>query len=131
MRRSTRQLAAWIAGFAILFGALAPTVARAMAAWSGGGAAWTEICTSAGLVRAAVPAGDEAPADSGSGRSRFGGIDCPYCLHHADSLPAPAAARVFVAAEACSQHAPPAAWRQPRPIHAWASAQPRAPPLVS
>jgi hypothetical protein len=129
MRPATRHLAAWIAGLAVLIGALAPTMARAMAASHGDAAAWTEICTGAGMVRVALPA-DSAPDESGSG-SGVAGIDCPYCQTHADSFALPPAPRAVVPAAALFRALPELAYSSPRPLFAWAASRPRAPPPVS
>jgi ABC-type amino acid transport substrate-binding protein len=128
MRPATRRLAAWIAGLAVLFGALAPTLARAMAAGPGD-AAWTEICTGAGMVRVAVPA-DSAPDESGSG-SGVAGIDCPYCQTHAGSFALPPAPRAVVPVAELFRPLPELAYSSPRPLFAWAASRPRAPPSVS
>jgi hypothetical protein len=129
MRTATRRFAAWVALLAVLFGAAAPTFARAMAAWQGDNAAWTEICTSAGMVRIAVPAGD-APEGSGNGGIAVDG-DCPYCLMQACSPALPGAARLALPAAEPFRPLPELAYRSPRPLFAWATAQPRAPPFAS
>jgi len=130
MRRSTRRLVAWIAGFAVLFGAAAPTLARALAAWQQDGKiAWTEVCTSTGWVRIEVPASNP-PDDSRKGNPASG-LDCPYCLRHAGSFTLPGTLRLAVPAVEPFHPLPELAYHSPRLLFAWAAAQPRAPPLAS
>jgi len=78
----------WIAILAIVTSVLAPVAARGMAAWSGSGSPWDEICTSLGLTKAAPSAADRTPAlptlpEGTAGRA------CPDCLPSAspDALP--------------------------------------------
>ncbi|HEX4325561.1 MAG TPA: DUF2946 domain-containing protein [Burkholderiales bacterium] len=120
----TRRFAAWLATFAILLAALAPTVSHAMAAVRGG-ASWVEICTATGPALVKVAA-EQVPA-KGGGTSHFD--HCPFCSIHAGAagLP-PAAAALPVATGAYAL--PELFLRAPRPLFAWAAGQPRAPPAA-
>lgn len=90
---------------------------------------WTEICTALGarLVRV----GDAAP---GSSAPKLPGEHllqhCPYCSLHATGglPPAPASPLVL---PALSFGLPERFYSAPATLHAWASAQPRAPPRIS
>lgn len=67
----------WIAILAIVTSVLAPVAARSMAAWSGSGSPWDELCTSLGLTKAASSAADRSPALPA--QSEAAGA-CPDCL---------------------------------------------------
>lgn len=72
----------------LVFGALAPTVSRALVS---GGSGWIEVCSAAGSRW--VKLGNSANADGSSapaGISAAGG-DCPYCRlqHELPALPTP------------------------------------------
>lgn len=124
-RHTTRRLLLWIAALAVLMAALAPAVAQALV--SGNGAAWVEVCTAQGARWISV---DDA-GDPSTTKAMHGLEHCPYCslqLPTADLPPTPPAALpapVRVAAF------PPAFAAAPRTLHAWVSAQPRAPPTCA
>jgi hypothetical protein len=121
-----RRFAAWLANFAILLAAFAPTVSHAMAA-ARGGASWVEICTTAGPAIVKLN-GDQAPnAPKNAPASHL--EHCPFCFPHAGAAglpPAVAALPVTVGSYAL----PELFYRAPRPLFAWAAGQPRAPPAV-
>ena len=107
--------------------ALVPTVSRAMS-FVQGGSAWAEICTPQGMRTVLVDGGatdDNMPATAAAG------ADCPYCslCGHLAALP-PASPSVLppMVAEAA---VPTLFLQAPRTLFAWASAQPRAPPVLS
>jgi len=132
VRRSIRirHIAAWIACFAILLAALAPTVSRILAATCDAPLARAEICATHGDEMAqeedhsahhsSAPAGKELHFDH-----------CPFCATHAgsfglapvDALPLPEASGAPML--------PPLFYQSPRPLFAWATPQPRAPPAHS
>ena len=126
--RLHRRLTAWIALVAMLAFALLPTLSRAMA-FAGGSPAWAEICTPQGLKRVSLagdPAADSAPAQADTHLDACALCSlategtAPLPSSHADaalplgSAPTP---RLFLQAAAT--------------LHAWRSAQPRAPPSGS
>jgi hypothetical protein len=123
MAQRTRRFAAWLASFAILLAALAPTVSHAMAA-ARGGASWVEICTATGPALVKI-ADEQVPARNSTAHFEH----CPFCSAHAGAagLP-PAATALPVAAGA---HALPQLFlRAPRSLFAWDPAQARAPPAA-
>ncbi|WP_194711049.1 DUF2946 domain-containing protein [Noviherbaspirillum soli] len=128
-------MAAWLAMFAVVIASVAPTISHALA-------------QSAQLSHAQIQIADEgAPedlcstdADADADHAHAGGHGpapspalhlehCPFCHLHADALQVPVVALPIL----------PIATRPSRPLlfflapsllHAWRSAQPRAPPAV-
>lgn len=129
MHVARRKFTAWLVSIALLFVALGPAFAHVSSAWAGDAAAWSEICTSQGLVRA-----DDAGAQSGDDAGSSGAhtrAHCPCCLtQHADVV-VPATTHVlapsgeFARVHVCS------AWFLPSPSPAWSPSRPRGPPAVS
>jgi hypothetical protein len=113
---------AWLALFALT---LLPSLTRVANAATQGG--WVEVCSAQGM-RWVAPDGtlsERGPA----GQSASHGEHCPLCGSGAIASPTavvvPALPRfkdVFIA---------PLFLHAPRPLFAWSSAQPRAPPLIS
>jgi hypothetical protein len=124
--RRPGRLATWIAIFAILLAALAPSVARALSSPQKA-MPWTDICS----VGGPQVAHDAAPA-SGSGQHEGMGLKhCPFCLTHAGQFALPAVTPdVFPTADSCVEAFPPSA-AIPSPRFIRAAAQPRAPPAHS
>ena len=95
-----RRLSAWIAIFAMVLAALAPTVSRALARGAAGPVAWTEVCTASGVQWVDLDSATSAVSGEPGGRQpAHNPLDhCPFCLLAAERLgPAPdAAARFFV-----------------------------------
>lgn len=90
-RRRLRAIS-WIALFALMMSMFAPVASRAMAAWSGAGSPWDELCTGLGLKNASsqsVARGSEQPADSDGVRMQD---ECPYCLPSAQPVSLPSQA---------------------------------------
>ena len=121
------RLTAWIAMFAILLAALAPSVARALSSPQQQAMPWSDICAVAGTQ--AVH--DAAPL-SGSGQDNGAAFGhCPFCLSHAGQFVLPTAALYCLpAADASAGFFTPSA-AAPSPRFVRASAQPRAPPAAS
>jgi hypothetical protein len=119
---SVRRLTSWLAVFAILLAALAPTVSRALAAsgWDG----WVEICSSAGPAFVKLPdAGKPAQKDGVASHLD----NCPFCGNHAAAAGLPPS-EVVLPSSAARDVLPELFYRAPSPLFAWASSQPRAPP---
>ena len=124
-RRTHRRLTSWIAAFAILLASLAPALSHAVA--SATGSSWIEVCTAQGSkwIQADDDGTERAPA---SGHV----LDhCPYCSLHAPTVGLPPAAHAALLPSGLSHVVPLAYLYAPRTLHAWVSAQPRAPPLFS
>ena len=120
IRRLFRQ-ATWLAIFAMLGLALAPTVSHALDA-SGPGNPWAEICSVAGGQVMA----DEAAGARGDAGAHLG--HCPLCGHLGTAPALPASPSTIVALLDGADYLPAAFAELPRPRFAWAAAQPRAPP---
>jgi Protein of unknown function (DUF2946) len=129
--RRFRALTSWIACFAILLSALGPTLSHAFGA--GKPANWIEICTVTGakLIRADGSEVAKADATGKSGSDSPGAHlkHCPYCSTHATVLGLPPAAPAGLTLDSLAFHVPDLFLTAPRTLFAWASAQPRAPPL--
>jgi hypothetical protein len=123
-----RHLQSWafIAIFAVLGMAMAPAVSHAVMAASG--VQWTEICSTTGSRW--VPVDSSAEQTPGTPASVVDMSKCPVCCHlgHSAGLPpAPLAVLNFIG----GSHAVPALFlHAPRPLFAWAAAQPRGPPAL-
>lgn len=125
--RAHRRLVTLIAVFAILVGSLAPVVSRVLA--GGGPTEMAEYCTADGTVM--VMLDDRDGHDGHTGGSSSGGHPfehCPYCSSHAPALDLPPVAMVVRLVPGLSDAPPPARLFAPRTLHAWLTAQPRAPP---
>ena len=105
---STR-LASWIAIAAIVFSALAPTIAHAFPAKNTPQTLWQELCTAQGtrlIANDAIPGsigqpGSQIPTRPSHDKMGMHFEHCPYCFSHAGSvgLPSATASLVFVATE--------------------------------
>jgi hypothetical protein len=123
--RAHRRLTSWIAALAILLAALAPALSHALA--SATGTNWIEICTTQGSkwIQAGEDGTERAPASSHLLEH------CPYCTLQAPALGLPPATLLDPLPLRLSHAVPLAFLSAPRTLHAWVSAQPRAPPLFS
>ncbi len=130
--RTTRRFAAWLAMLAMVFGALAPTVAHALVVDnSKGGPDWVQVCSASGMVWVHTDAIEGAATD---GPGENGGetllADAPrHCplfnLHGTAGLP-PAPLQPLVLALRAGQ--PPAPDQPALAAAYWPAAQSRAPP---
>ena len=127
LRAHLRSLS-WLALAAMLALALLPSVSHALRFAQGDPQSLAEICTPQGMRTVLVDGGatdDNMPATAAAG------ADCPYCslCGHLAALP-PASPSVLppMVAEAA---VPTLFLQAPRTLCAWASAQPRAPPVLS
>lgn len=130
LRHQLRQLS-WIAFVAIFGLALAPTISHALAHGQGD-SAYTEICTPQGMKRllldaSGAPASDPAPATAASHLDH-----CPLCGLGGQTPALPPAQPLLQPGDlGLSQALPTLFLQAPRPLFAWAAAQPRAPPLTA
>ena len=123
--RAHRRLTSWIAVLAILLASLAPALSHALATATG--TSWVEICTTQGSkwIQAGEDGSERSPASAHV-------LDhCPYCSLHAPTLGLPPATLLGQLPLQLSHEVPRAFLFAPRTLHAWLSAQPRAPPLFS
>lgn len=103
------RLASWIALAAIVFSALAPTIAHAFPAKNTPQILWQELCTAQGtklIANGAIPGsigqpGSQIPTQPSQDKMGMHFEHCPYCFSHAGSvgLPPATASLVFVATE--------------------------------
>ncbi|WP_428422631.1 DUF2946 domain-containing protein [Methylibium sp.] len=113
---------------ALLGLALVPTLSRALAAGDASGP-WAEFCSVTGIQ----PLADSAPSDPDSDPARGAKhLDhCPLCGHHCNMLALPPAQVGSVPLLVAASDRPALFYLAPRPLFAWTSAQPRAPPVLS
>ncbi len=132
---TSRRWQIWIAVFAVLLNALAPSISHAVAAARGQGPAW-EICRADGsrygapasAAFAAYAAAEQPDAPPSAYKA---GEHCAYCLPHAgDFALAPAMAPAAAAFGRQPPH-PFLFYRSPRPLAAWSAARPRGPPALA
>jgi hypothetical protein len=125
----TRRFAAWIACFAILLAALAPSISQAVAnAKQASGSGWAEICSVAGIRFVQV---DDGAADEKSGGKAMQMEHCAFCSTHAGSVGLPPASPVLPLLVASGTAIFPSLYYQsPSPLFIWSTAQSRAPPTL-
>lgn len=125
LRHRLRRLS-WIACLAIFGLALAPTISHALA-HATGTSAWAEVCTPQGTKLVALDEAGSGPVTPAAGG---GHLDhCPLCgLGSSPVAPPPVMVPVTLLID-LGNATPPLFLRAPRPLFAWAAAQPRAPPL--
>lgn len=122
-KRTARSFTAWIALLAVLLGALAPALSHALSR-ADGEKRLIQVCTVAGMKMVAV----DDSRDKGDAHV-FPAERCAFCATHCDVPALPAMPSAPFALKARSDHLPPLYLHSPRPLFAWAAAQPRAPPL--
>ncbi|HEY9023659.1 MAG TPA: DUF2946 domain-containing protein [Burkholderiaceae bacterium] len=123
-RRGHRIATHWIAVFAILLVTFAPSLTGLLSASRG--QLWDQVCSATSPAAAKTAAGgDESPA------APHAFEHCPYCALHADLAPPPDPRQADAGVPLAFRVLPAAFVRAPRSNAVWASAQPRAPPLVA
>ncbi|WP_102295618.1 DUF2946 domain-containing protein [Janthinobacterium sp. AD80] len=127
----TRRLAAWIACFAILLAALAPSISQAVAnAKQQSGSGWAEICSVAG-IRFVQVVEDGTTEDGKSAGKAMQMEHCAFCSTHAGSAGLPPTGPVLPLPVAMGTAIFPALYYQsPAPLFIWSTAQSRAPPAL-
>lgn len=103
---------------ALLLATLAPGLARALAQAQGDLAPWSVVCAQAG---SASPTDGEHPPLTGH---------CLFCGSPADALGPPMSPGLKTQAMAAAPALPPLFLHARHALHAWAAAQPRAPPTA-
>lgn len=122
-----KRLSTWLAMLAVVWGALAPTLAQAVvrsAPTPGDG--WVEVCSVSGMVWVSLDTGKQQPAPH-SGSSD--GPSCDWCALHGGAPGAPVAHASWPASGVMSAF-PPAFYQAPVTPAVWRSALSRAPPTV-
>lgn len=123
--RARRLLTTWIAILAVLMASLAPSVSHALGLSNG--ASWIEVCTAQGSKWQQSDSDDSRSAPAAAHVLEH----CPYCSIHAPALGLPPVPEVVPLSLDLKDEFPLAFLAAPRTLHAWVSAQPRAPPLFS
>ncbi|MCM2566179.1 MULTISPECIES: DUF2946 domain-containing protein [Janthinobacterium] len=125
----TRRFAAWIACFAILLAALAPSVSQAVAnAKQESGSGWAEICSVAGIRFVQVD--DDGGADGKSGGKAMQMEHCAFCSTHAGSVGLPPSPVLPLPVAGGTAIFPALYYQSPSPLFIWSTAQSRAPPAL-
>ena len=121
-----KLLTVWIACFAILLNALAPSISYALNARTERASPTTEIC------RAGMKMASPSPMHHTSGKTDAPGAKhCPFCLPHAGSFALPPPSVPCCALAAGHDLFPSLFYLSPQPLFSWAAANPRGPPLLS
>ncbi|NMM37898.1 MAG: DUF2946 domain-containing protein [Glaciimonas sp.] len=130
----TKLLFIWIACFAMLLNALAPSISHAVTAWgSAPSSPMMEICTMNGVQSIASMTAISGPLTGDpSGPSHTGGNQhCPFCLPHGGSiglLPPDLPVLPIMAGHDVFPHL---FYHAPHRLFSWTAANPRGPPLAS
>ena len=125
----TRRFAAWIACFAILLAALAPSISQAVAnAKQESGSGWAEICSVAGIRFVQVD--DDGAADGKSGGKVMQMEHCAFCSTHAGSVGLPPSPVLPLPDASGTAIFPALYYQSPSPLFIWCTAQSRAPPAL-
>ena len=127
----TRRFAAWIACFAILLAALAPSISQAVAnAKQESGSGWAEICSVAGIRFVQVLQADDGAADEKSGGKAMQMEHCAFCSTHAGSAGLPPSPVLPLPVASGTAIFPALYYQSPSPLFIWSTAQSRAPPAL-
>ena len=95
-----------------------------------GKSSWAEVCTPQGM-RAVSLAADSGVDEPSPARADAALEHCPYCATSAVALGMPPAAITVSRLPALGAELPALFLQAPHTLHAWRSAQPRAPPVLS
>jgi uncharacterized protein involved in copper resistance len=131
-----KRLHVWLACLAILLNVLAPSISHAISQAKHSQtthlpASSMEICSMDGDH--SVMAADEqpqAPADSPDNPHVHAASHCPFCSSHGGNVALPSSAMPALFGSAGAAILPVLFYHAPRPLFAWATAHPRAPPAT-
>jgi len=120
---------------AILLNAIAPTLSHAFSADQNEQTTWMQVCTVAGIKLIPLSI-NNAPAESSSQPAPDSSMlmsmeHCAYCFNQASSWALMPTAEFSIEPLNLSYHLPPLFYQSPRPLFAWASSNPRAPPVLA
>jgi len=125
--RSTHRLTAWLALLAMLWGALAPTLAQAAVA-SSGSPAWVEVCSTSGVVWVRVDNAADASSTEPAPMAATASA-CAWCLLQGSADVPPTRATTALVTPVPGA-LPGGMFASIVPAAVWSAAQSRAPPLV-
>lgn len=130
--RYQQRITAWIACFAILMAALVPSISHALSvSGKGNFSSWSEICTGEGVKSVKVASTHAGTHHSAPAKDGMHFEHCPFCFTHASSFGLPPSGQIIIPIMNGADARPALFFHSPRPLFAWAAAQPRAPPVVS
>jgi hypothetical protein len=138
-----KRLQIWIACFAILLNALAPSISHALSRmadparmieicsasgtrWMSSDAVGTISSTIASTVADAQAGTEQAPADSPLHHLEH----CPFCMTHAGTFALPAPSSTLFAVQGGHDLFPSLFYHSPFPLFSWSAAHPRGPPAI-
>lgn len=128
--RVHHRFTAWLAAWAVLWGAWLPVLSHAAVAHQPVGNGWVEVCTATGM--AWVNSADNgATPDTDHPASGMKVAGCDWCATHNTLTGLPAAAQPPAVPLVFGPEAPAAFLHAPRPLFVWAAAQSRAPPVTA
>ncbi|WP_188564707.1 DUF2946 domain-containing protein [Undibacterium terreum] len=129
-RRS--KLPLWIAYFAILLNAFAPSISYALASRQPP-AGLGEICSTSSNKSLSLTAAIAKPeSGKSSPDTKLHHLEhCPLCLSHAGSFALPVSLPGQFALGMEAAQFPPLFYHSPAPLFLWSQANPRAPPFIS
>jgi len=125
-----RHIAAWVAVFAILLAAVAPTISRMLATASVPSECATEICNAA-ESEVLHDSAHAAHHSSEPANKEFHFEHCPFCLTHAGSFGLLPAVHLVVPLASAAPVFPFLFYRCAYRLFVWATPQSRAPPAYS
>jgi len=124
-----RRRASWLMVVVMFVASLVPALSQAARAASASDSGLVSVCTSIGVIWVDPASGEvREPPVQGHGAGHF--ERCPCCFTHAPHLP-PADPAVLLLISVRRTEMPYLYHHAPRPLFAWSSAQPRAPPLTA
>jgi len=131
MTRSGHKIAAWIACFAIMLAALAPSISHAIASVKGIPHGWIEVCTNNGARLVKLDGSSQSTTFPDNGKTHIHFEHCPFCQHHHGDLAIPSTAKLALPTSPRFSILPTLFYQASRPLFAWSIAHPRAPPRFS
>ena len=122
--RSFDRWVRWVTLLALTLATLAPGVSHALRHLQGDTLPWSQVCSASAGVRGVQPDDDPGPAPT-----QHAFEHCAACALHLQAASPPPAPTATVARSDLTHAVPTPLPHTPRTLHAWASAQPRAPPI--
>lgn len=126
--RQNRRITAWFACLTILLNALAPAISHAMAAMEDDQTPWAQICSANGARFIPLDLNTDTPQQD---RQPMAMDHCAYCLTHAGSFAVFSDVPLPVVSADFGLDYPTRFYQSPSRLFVWATASPRAPPVLS
>ena len=131
INRFNRKLISWIAMFALVLGALAPTVSSAVSWATGGEVRWIEVCTTSGVKLVPMDAEYAASGEERGDTALFASERCPLCFTQGGVLALPPGTGMSLPVLSVRDPFSAVHYRAPPPLFIWAASQSRAPPALA